>query len=64
MEYHDFPDDVKAQMRVTALETIIPNWVGRAGGPSSEGVQIFNDKVGPIVGVTINPDGTASETGP
>ena len=62
MEYHDFPDDVKAQMRVTALETIIPNWVDRAGGPSSEGVQIFNDKVGPIVGVTINPDGTASET--
>ena len=62
MEYHDFPDDVKAQMRVAALETIIPNWVGRAGGPNSEGVQIFNDKVGPIVGVVINPDGTASET--
>ena len=62
MEYHDFPDDVKAQMRVTALETIIPNWVERAGGPNSEGVQIFNEKVGPIVGVVINSDGTASET--
>ena len=62
MEYHDFPDDVKAQMRVTALATIIPNWVERAGGPNSEGVQIFNEKVGPIVGVVINSDGTATET--
>ena len=62
MEYHDFPDDVKARMRATALETIIPNWVERAGGPDSEGVNIFNEKVGPIVGVVINPDGSASET--
>ena len=62
MEYSDFPGDVKAKMRETALNLIIPNWVERAGGPSSEGVQIFNDKVGPIVGVVINPDGTASET--
>jgi TRAP-type C4-dicarboxylate transport system substrate-binding protein len=64
MEYSDFPDDVKAKMRDTALNLIIPNWVERAGGPTSEAVQIFNDKVGPIVGVVINPDGTATETGP
>ena len=62
MEYHDFPDDVKVRMRATALDLIIPNWVERAGGPNSEGVQIFNEKVGPIVGVVINSDGTASET--
>ena len=61
MTYSDFPDDVKAQMRATAMELIIPNWVERAGGANSEGVAIFNEKVGPIVGVTINPDGTASE---
>ena len=62
MEYSDFPDEVKARMRETALNAIIPNWVERAGGADSEGVKIFNDKVGPIVGVVINPDGTASET--
>ena len=62
MEYSDFPDDVKSRMRTTALDTIIPNWVDRAGGPASEGVNIFNEKVGPIVGVVINSDGTASET--
>ena len=62
MTYSDFPDDVKAKMRDTALDLIIPNWVERAGGPDSEGVNIFNEKVGPIVGVVINSDGTASET--
>ncbi len=62
MTYSDFPDDVKMRMRATALDLIIPNWVERAGGPDSEGVQIFNEKVGPIVGVKINPDGTATET--
>ena len=62
MEYSDFPDDVKAKMRETALDLIIPNWVQRAGGPGSEGVRIFNEKVGPIVKVQINPDGTASAT--
>ena len=62
MEYSDFPADVKAKMREAALDIIIPNWVQRAGGSNSEGVRIFNEKVGPIVGVVINPDGTASET--
>ncbi len=62
MEYSDFPDDVKAKMRETALNLIIPNWVQRAGGLDSEGVNIFNQKVGPIVGVVINADGSASET--
>ena len=61
MAYSDFPDDVKTRMRATALDLIIPNWVERAGGADSEGVRIFNEKVGPIVGVTINPDGSASE---
>ena len=62
MTYSDFPDDVKAKMRETALNLIIPNWVERAGGPDSEGVNIFNEKVGPIVGVKINPDGSVTET--
>ena len=62
MEYSDFSDDVKVRMRETALNLIIPNWVQRVGGPDSEGVNIFNEKVGPIVGVIINPDGTVSET--
>ena len=62
MTYSDFPDEVKTRMRSTALDLIIPNWVERAGGPDSEGVQIFNEKVGPIVGVKINSDGSATET--
>ena len=62
MVYSDFPEEVKTRMRSTALNLIIPNWVERAGGPDSEGVNIFNEKVGPIVGVKINPDGSVTET--
>ena len=39
---------------------MIPNWVGRVGGPDTDEVKLFNDKFGPIAGVVINPDGTAS----
>ena len=39
---------------------MIPNWVERNGGVDSEAAKLFNDKVGPIVGVTINADGSAS----
>ena len=62
MTFSDFPADVKAKMRETAVNVVIPKWVDRVGGPGSEGVRIFNEKVGPIVGVVINADGTASET--
>ena len=62
MEYRDFTPEVKGALREIALEIILPNWVERVGGPDSEGAKIFNKKVAPIVGVKINPDGTASET--
>ena len=62
MTYSHIPDDVKAQMRETAVDVIIPNWVLRIGGPGSMAVRIFNEKVGPIVGVEINPDGSATGT--
>ena len=44
-----------------ALNTILPNWVERTGGPDSDAVNLYNEKVAPIVGVTINPDGSAKE---
>ena len=64
MTHSDFPDDVKAKMRETAINVIIPNWIDRVGGPDSRAVRIFNEKVGPLVGVGINPDGSATETHP
>ena len=59
----DWPDDVKPILKTIAVETILPNWVARSGGPGSEAVQIFNAKVGPIVGLRVNPDGSITKLG-
>ncbi len=64
LEYSEFSPEVKDYIfNEVVLNRIIPNWVKRTGGPESEGVKLFNELVGPIVGVQINPDGTASVTG-
>ncbi len=55
---------IRDEMRLAAVETVIPRWVERAGGPYSEGLHrinvLFNGLIYPIVGVYINPDGSAS----
>ena len=61
MTHEPFSDEVQGRMREVALNTILPNWVERTGGPNSDAVNLYNEKVAPIVGVSINPDGTASE---
>ena len=42
--------------------TMIPNWVNRVGGYDTDEVKLFNEKFGPIAGVKINPDGSATLT--
>ena len=61
MEYIPFTPELKEGIRKAALERIVPNWAKRAGGPDSDAVRLFNEKVAPIVGVKILPDGTAEE---
>ena len=61
MEYIPFTPELQEGIRKAALERIIPNWAERAGGPDSDAVQLFNEKVAPIVGIKILPDGTAEE---
>ncbi len=55
---------IRDEMRLAAVKNVIPRWVDRAGGPYSEGLYdinvLFNGLVYPIVGVYINPDGSAS----
>ena len=64
LEFVEFSDELKDySFNEVTLGRVIPQWVKRAGGTESQGVRIFNEKVGPIVGVMINPDGTASVTG-
>jgi hypothetical protein len=39
---------------------VLPNWIKRVGGPDTEIVRVFNEKIAPIVGLKINDDGTTS----
>ncbi len=61
MIHRPFSDEVQTKMREVALNVILPNWVERTGGPDSDAARLYNDKVAPILGVAISPDGTAKE---
>ena len=63
-EYILFSPEMRAhEFNVALLQNVLPRWIERAGGADSDAVRIFNEKVSPIVGVIINPDGTASKIG-
>jgi TRAP-type C4-dicarboxylate transport system substrate-binding protein len=62
MTHMPFTPEVSAKLREIALEKIIPNWVDRVGGTDTEAVRLFNRIAAPLLGVKINPDGSASET--
>ena len=60
MQLVEFTDEMKTAQKRSAIENVVPGWVERVGGPTSEAAIIFNDLVAPIVGVQINDDGSAS----
>ena len=55
----DFTPRMKDAIKQAATDRILPNWVNRAGGYDTEAVRIFNEKVAPIVGIRVTPDGKA-----
>ena len=47
----------------SAMNSVIPNWVDRVGGPDAPIVaDTFNNKVGHIVGLRIQPNGEVVKT--
>ena len=61
LEYSEFSPELWDYIfNEVVLNRIVPKWVERTGGPDSDAVALFNDKASPIVGVRINPDGSAS----
>ena len=61
MIYTPFSDEIKKHLfEEVALNYVIPQWVNRVGGYDTEAVDLFNKNVGPVAGIKINPDGTAS----
>ena len=64
MELVEFsPELADHSLNVAVKEHVIPGWLNRLGYPEQgdEAVQMFNDHVGPYVGMSIGPDGSVSE---
>ena len=62
MEHVPFTPELVAALKQAAIDVVIPNWVDRSGGPTSDAAVMFNEFVGPIIDVKINADGSASRT--
>ena len=62
MKHSNFTTEMLAIIKDAAKNSVIPKWAERAGGFGSESVDLYNSKVGPITGLYVQPDGTASST--
>ena len=49
-------------LKSAVMEHVIPAWVNRVGGGDQPVIALFNEKVGPLVGLRINPDGSVERT--
>jgi TRAP-type C4-dicarboxylate transport system substrate-binding protein len=58
LEHVQFSDELNEHsFNVAAKQFVVPAWVKRVGGPEHATVtEIFNKKVGPVVGLEIVPD--------
>ena len=62
MTYIEYPPEVRALSDKAILESVVPNWVERVGGPSAPIVDVFNKKIGTIVDLRVEPDGSVVRT--
>ena len=62
LEYVEFTPEVRALSDKAILEVMVPNWVKRVGGADKPIIGVFNEKVGPRVGMHIEPDGSVVKT--
>ena len=62
MEFIEFSDELKAISTAAATKNVIPAWVKRVGGGDKPIIKLFNEKIGPLVGIKINLDGTVVKT--
>ncbi len=60
MEYSEFSPELRAQSDKAVIEAVIPNWAGRVG-LDSPWIGVFNEKMGPVVGYRIEPDGSVTK---
>ena len=63
MVLQDLPIEIKDHsFNVSVMQYVLPRWVRRVGGGSKEVVQVFNEIIGPLVGLWITNIGTVEKT--
>ncbi len=62
LELVEFGPELRKLSFQAAHENVVPNWFQRLGYPDEgqEVVDVFNNKIGPIVGLRINSDGSVA----
>ena len=64
MEYTPFSSELQQLSRQSVINQVIPNWIRRLGDARDPIItETFNNKVGPIVGMRIEADGTVTDLG-
>jgi TRAP-type C4-dicarboxylate transport system substrate-binding protein len=58
LEFVEFSPEVRDRVNAVVLQRIVPNWVKRVGGPDKPIIKVWNEKVGPLVGARIEPNGS------
>ena len=62
MTYKEFSPELQDfSYQNAVLGALMPEWVKRVGGADQPVIEVFNEKIGPIVGMKVNPDGTVVE---
>ena len=62
--HSQFSPEMARIFKAAAINEVLPKWIERAGGPASEAGRLFNERIAPISGVVVNPDGTATTARP
>ncbi len=63
MTLYEFNDEVNERsLNSSVIEHVIPAWINRVGSTDHRIITVFNEQVGPLVGLHINADGTVTKT--
>ena len=62
LEYIEFGPEMRALSDNAVITEVVPNWVDRVGGPDAHFVEVFNQNIAPVVGITVEADGTITSS--
>ena len=63
MTLYEFNDEVNERsLNSSVIEHVIPAWINRVGSTDHRIITVFNEQVGPLVGLHINDDGSVAKT--